>query len=327
MAAGKGGLLRAQALAPRGGAVPPRDHRVPARVVARALRELVRARDHRRAATSPRTHEIRDLLRRSGVPHGFSRPRLASGARSCSRTSRRTRPGDPSSAFATAPCSSIPPTSEIVKAFGVGTEVRGAPGLRPRDRRRRAGRVVRGGLRGLGGAAHARDRARHDRRPGGFQLADPQLPRVRARRHRRRARPAGLSAGVGVRGRVRDQPRGRRAGARSRAVRGRLRRRLHRHRSRAPARHRGQLRADRDPWAGGALRRRRLLRRVDVEGLGLEPRTSTSSAAATRPARPPCICRAPRRGCGCWCAAARSAADMSQYLRRDDRARLRTSRC
>ena len=58
-------------------------------------------------------------------------------------------------------------------------------------------------------------RARDDRRPGGLELADPQLPRLRSRRHRRRACPARLPAGVGVRRPVRDQPRGRRAPARA----------------------------------------------------------------------------------------------------------------
>ena len=58
---------------------------------------------------SPRTHEIRDLLRRSGVPHGFCAP-TPSGGRSCSPTSPRTPPGGRSSGCATAPCSSTPPT-------------------------------------------------------------------------------------------------------------------------------------------------------------------------------------------------------------------------
>ena len=51
-------------------AVSPDRRRVPARVVARALLRRVRPLGRRRPGRS-RTHQIRDLLRRSGVPHGF----------------------------------------------------------------------------------------------------------------------------------------------------------------------------------------------------------------------------------------------------------------
>ena len=80
-------------------------------------------------------------------------------------------------------------------------------------------------------ACDARRRAGVDRRPGGVELADPQLPRLRARSLGRRARPAGLPAGVGVRlllralagGRVAGQGRRRfRRGHRARSDRPRL---------------------------------------------------------------------------------------------------------
>ena len=167
----------------------------------------------------PRTHEIRDLLRRSGVPHGHYTPDSRRGEElladvtedAAGRPVVRLRDGTVL----------VDPTNErIVEAFGVGTTPPAEPnydlvvvGAGP------AG-LGRGGLRLLGGAAHARDRARHDRRPGRVELADPQLPRVRARDQRRRARAARLPAGVGVRGRVRAQPRGRRpAGATARRTR------------------------------------------------------------------------------------------------------------
>ena len=83
--------------------------------------------------------------------------------------------------------------------------------VRRRDRRRRAGRARRGGVRVVGGSRRARRRARVDRRAGGHEHAHPQLPRVLARAERRRARPARVPAGVGLR---RDLP----ADARGRVV-------------------------------------------------------------------------------------------------------------
>ena len=80
--------------------------------------------------------------------------------------------------------------------------------LRRRRRRRRAGRARGRGVRLLGGPADARRRARVDRRPGGVELADPQLPRVLARRQRRRAGAARLPAGLGVRRAVPADARG-----------------------------------------------------------------------------------------------------------------------
>ena len=123
---GEGGLLRAQALAPRGGAVSPRDHRVPARVVARARRELVRARRHRRAGPAAHARDPRP----PAPQRCAARPRdarLATG-RGAARGRQGGRGGAtrcPSSA--TGPSWSIRPTSEIVEAFGVDTAPAASP--------------------------------------------------------------------------------------------------------------------------------------------------------------------------------------------------------
>ncbi len=66
----------------------------------------------------------------------------------------------------------------------------GAPLLRPRHPRRRAGRAGGGRLRGVRGTADAPRGASRDRRPGGAELADRELPRVSVRPQRRRPRAA-----------------------------------------------------------------------------------------------------------------------------------------
>ena len=72
--------------------------------------------------------------------------------------------------------------------------------VRRGDRRRRARRARGGGLRRLGGPAHARRRARGAGRPGRHVVADRQLPRLPRRGLRRRAREPGAAAGAPARG-------------------------------------------------------------------------------------------------------------------------------
>ena len=92
---------------------------------------------------------------------------------------------------------------------------RGAPLLRPRHPRRRAGRPGGGGLRGVRGPADAPRGASRDRRPGGAELADRELPRVSGGRQRGRSRAArddpGAAAGRGDA----HRPRGRSPSART----------------------------------------------------------------------------------------------------------------
>ena len=93
-----------------------------------------------------------------------------------------------------------PTNSELAAAYGVNTELADPDqvfdvivvGAGP-------GGLAGVGLRLLGGPRRAHHRAGVDRRPGGSELADPQLPRLRARCERRGAGPARLPAGVGLR--------------------------------------------------------------------------------------------------------------------------------
>ena len=147
---------------------------------------------------SPRAHELRDLLTRNGVPHVFHAADSQEGRRLLERGGPRGRAragGDPARRRA---CSSTPTNAELADAYGVST----TPRTTERDfdvvgRRRRAGRAGGGGLRLVGGPRDAGRRARVDRRPGGLQLADPQLPRLRARAS---AAPSSPSAPTSRRG-------------------------------------------------------------------------------------------------------------------------------
>ena len=110
------------------------------------------------------------------------------------------------------------PQQPVARADG-GEDVRlghrPRPGLRgrPRRRRLRTGGPGGCGLRRLRGAGHGRHRVRGDRRPGGDQLDDPQLPGLPARHLRYAARPARAHAGAAVRSPVLRRTAGRGAGA------------------------------------------------------------------------------------------------------------------
>ena len=240
---------------------------------------------------------------------------LASGARAARRRRPRTPARPPVVRLRDGTVLVDPTNEEIVEAFGVDTGPVDDPnfdlvivGAGP------AG-LSGGGLRAVGGPAHARGRARDDRRPGRLELADPQLPRLRPRDHRRRARPARLPAGVGVRRRVRDQPRGRRAAARRRALRRRLRRRLRRHRARGPARHRRHLPRIGIPGLEALTGAGVYYGASTVEGLGLASEDvyvigggNSAGQAALHLSRSAARVRLLVRGPSL-------AADMSQYLR------------
>ena len=114
-----------------------------------------------------------------------------------------------------------PTNAEVASAYGMTTALT--------DRRSYDVVVIGAGPAGLAAAVYAsaegidaaRGRARVDRRAGGVELADPQLPRVLARRERRRARAARVPAGLGVRRALpRDVRRGRIALGIRRARRG-----------------------------------------------------------------------------------------------------------
>ena len=138
---------------------------------------------------SGRAYELREVLGRCAMPHTFCLADSERWARPRRRGGRRRRKL-PLVVFPDGTVLADPSNAEHREGRGLAGEP-GADGLRPRDRRRRTGRAVGGGLRRLGGLQHpGRRRGRH-RRPGDLELAHPQLPRLPSRRQRP---PAGQQA-------------------------------------------------------------------------------------------------------------------------------------
>ena len=203
-------------------------------------------------ARSPRAHQLRSSLAGLGIPH---------------RTVTADNGQAPAVTLADGQVLTDPEPAELTRALGFPTEldsheadlvVVGAGPAGPERRR----------VRRLGGPADDRARRGRRRRPGGLELADPQLPRLSARPRRRRARAARVPAGVALRGAVPAHPP--RVGAR--AAR-RQARRPHRQRRRdrrtgGRARARGRVPPPRRPRPDRARGRGRLLRRLDVGGPG-----------------------------------------------------------
>ena len=128
---------------------------------------------------SPRTHELKSVLTRSGVPHVVRRFRLRHGPRAARR--RRLLAGR--RAGGVRPRRADPDQPEQARARGgirSRDRARRGTGVRSRRGRGRARRPRRRRRCGLGGAEHAGRRARGRRRPGGLELADSQLPRLLA---------------------------------------------------------------------------------------------------------------------------------------------------
>ena len=158
--------------------------------------------------------------------------------------------------------------------------------------------VIGGGPAGLGAAVYGASEGLRtvlvertgDRRAGRAELADRELPRLPRRRLRRPAHRPGPPAGQSSSAPSCSPPAtssASRCKGSARGVRfadGEPHRRAHRH----PG-HRGVLPAARRARPGRAHRPRRLLRLGADRGARAAPtRTSTSSAAPTRPARPRC---------------------------------------
>ena len=251
----------------------------------------------------PRSHALRDNLERNGLPAASTR-RIRRGPGAAAPRRGWRRPGCRCSLLFDGRVLVHPSFADIADAFGIRTRAR-TRALRRRRRRRRPGRPGGRGVRRVGGAAHARGRARGDRRAGRHELADPQLPRLPARRQRGRARAARVPAGMVLRRRAsphagRDRHRGR-------------------GRPRCPASPTGRRsRARAVVLATGVATGASVFRRwrgspgrgvfygaAVVRGAGDAPASGRSWwAAATRPGRPPCTSptthachgRRPRRG-------------------------------
>ncbi len=238
----------------------------------------------------PRTHEIRDLLRRSGVPHGFCAPTSEWGEELLAERRRGRRAGDRSSGCATATVLVDPTNEEIVRAFGVDT---GSVA----ERQDFDLVIVGAGPAGLSAAVYATSEGLRtlviERETIGGQAGSSSLIRnylgfARGVTGAELAQRAYQQAWVfGVEFAISRE-----------VVELRLRRTshtgsvcdagLHRHRSRPPARHRRRLHADRDPGARGPVGRRRLLRRVHGRGArpGERGRVRDRRRQLGRPGRP-----------------------------------------
>ena len=290
---GRDRLLHPQALADARRALPPGRDRVPARVDAGRAPTLPReiavvgervAAPRARAAqpARPQRHGPRVPPHRLGARHGAARR---------GRARRRARAGRGPHEREVARRSHQRPAGR-----GLWREHRaGRPGRAVRRDRggRRAGRAGVLGLRLVRGPQGAHHRARVDRRAGRRELADPQLPRLRARGRRRGPRPARLSAGLGLRLALPADVGGRVAAHGARPARARDRRRRGAVRADRGARHRRRLPPARHPGARGAGGLGRLTTGLPVRRhRRRRAGTRSCSAAATRPARPRCTCRA-----------------------------------
>ena len=271
---------------------------------------------------SSRAHELRSLLTRNGVPHRLPRRRLAEAGREALGPGRRSPATTRAGRVLCDGSVLIDPTNaELADGLGRANQLDERARLRRGRRRRRAGRPRRRRVRRLGGAATAGRRARGDRRPGGHELADPQLPRLLARHQRRRARAARLPAGVGVRRRVPAHARGDRA-----APDGRPARVAHRRRRRGDAPGRSCSRPASPTGALGVPSLEALTGAGVFYGASVAEaqalagqRACSSSAAATRPARRRCTSPATPRRVTILVAATSLAESMSQYLIQRDR--------
>ena len=181
---------------------------------------------------SARSSEVREFLARNQVPYRWYQSdepegkRLldAAGADGLALPVVITPDGDPM----------VEPTdAELAARVGLATTP-SKDFLRPDRDRRRPGRAGRRGVRRVRGAADRAGRAAGDRRAGGAELADRELPGLPGRGVRCAADRPGPAAGHQVRRRGADHPRrGRPGGLRVGAagdVRGRrLHRRAYRH--------------------------------------------------------------------------------------------------
>ncbi len=129
---------------------------------------------------SPRAHEIRELLARTGVPHRFERSDGPEGR----PASQRGRPVGRQVAgrnHARRARADRPLQPRVDRGLrGRHHTRRQPPRLRRRDRGRRTRRAYRGRVRVVRGTQHPGSRSRGSRWSGQRQLLDPKLPRVLA---------------------------------------------------------------------------------------------------------------------------------------------------
>ena len=233
-----------------------------------------------------RAYELKEVLGRCAVPHAFLLADSPDGRALVGET------GDgaalPLVVFPNGTVLADPTNLELASATGATIDP---------ERREFDVVIVGAGPAGLSAAVYGASEGfrtlvvdeRRDRRAGDLELADPQLPRLPARRQRSPAGGERLRAGVGLRRQVRLHARRDRDPARRRPP---LRQPLRRRRGQRPRghpRHGRHLSPARGPRARGSGRGRGLLRRPRLRGADDGGRGGrTSSAARTRPARRRC---------------------------------------
>ncbi len=154
---------------------------------------------------SARSSEVREFLARNQVPYRWYQSDEPEGA----AAARRGRGGRAGAAGGDHPGRGSAGRADRRRAGRAGRAghhaVEGL--LRPDRDRRRPGRAGRGGVRGVRGAADGAGGAAGDRRAGGAELADRELPGLPGRGVRRAADRPGPAAGDQVRRRGADHPR------------------------------------------------------------------------------------------------------------------------
>ena len=138
---------------------------------------------------SARSFEVRDFLARNSVPYRWLTSEEPEGQRllAAAGVDATNIP------LVVTPDRRLPGRPEHRRAGGQGGAVDDAGHrlLRRRDRRWRAGRPRRRGVRRVGGSAHRAGRAAGDRRAGGPELPHRELPRLPRRGDRHASSPTG----------------------------------------------------------------------------------------------------------------------------------------
>ena len=212
---------------------------------------------------SGRAYELRAALQRCAIPHSFHLADSPRGERIVEAAGDSR--GLPLVAFPDGTILADPSSTEMARAAGSPVHLESIE-FDVIVVGRRSRRPLGGCLRSVRGLQHARRRRGRTRRPGNFELAHPQLPRIPPGHQRPAPRPAGVRPGVGLRREIRVHARSHRHRANgertypaaSRTAARPLPRRCSRHGSRVPAPGRAR--------AGGPQRRRSVLWRARIGG-------------------------------------------------------------
>jgi thioredoxin reductase (NADPH) len=155
-------------------------------------------------AHSPRSHQLRDVLSRTGVPYWFFEDDSEEG-RQLLRELALDGARLPVAVHYDGSVLADPSHAELMTKLGVRTSSRRAC-LQCSHHRRWAGRSRRRRIRGIGRPQHAGPGTGRPRWASWYKFIDPQPPRVPARHQRRRPHQPGDRAGMAVRSQHGDHP-------------------------------------------------------------------------------------------------------------------------